>query len=102
MFADAVAALAASIFPIFYAYERDDGPILSVVGTGFFVDDNGLFVTGDHLMNCAPAGAEYYYFGNLPDELIQPPLRASFADWMGGPSFRGGLVSRNPVIFTLA
>jgi S1-C subfamily serine protease len=74
MFADAVATLAASIFPIFYAYEHADGPIVSVSGTGFFVDDNGLFVTGDHIMNCAPAGAEYYYFGNLPDELIQPPL----------------------------
>ena len=75
MFADAIAALAASIFPIFYAYENADGPIISVSGTGFFVDDNGLFVTGDHIMNCAPAGAEYYYFGNLPDELIQPPLK---------------------------
>jgi S1-C subfamily serine protease len=74
MFADAVAKLTASIFPIFYAYEHADGPVISVSGTAFFVDDNGLFVTGDHIMNCAPAGAEYYYFGNLPDELIQPPL----------------------------
>src|SRR3954451_15907749 len=74
MFADAVATLAASIFPIFYAYEHADGPIVSVSGTGFFVDDSGLFITGDHSMNCAPAGAEYYYCGNLPDELIQPPL----------------------------
>src|SRR3954463_11486910 len=74
MFADAVAKLAASIFPIFYAYEHADGPVISVSGTGFFVDDNGLFVTGDHSMNCAPPGAEYYYFGTLPDELIQPPL----------------------------
>ena len=74
MFADAVATLAASIFPVFYAYEDADGPVISVSGTGFFVDDDGLFVTGDHIMNCAPAGAEYYYFGNLPDELVQPPL----------------------------
>jgi S1-C subfamily serine protease len=74
MFADAVATLSASIFPIFYAYEHADGPVISVSGTGFFVDDNGLFVTGDHSMNCAPPGAEYYYFGNLPDELTQPPL----------------------------
>jgi len=74
MFADAVATLAASIFPIFYAYENADGPIISVSGTGFFVDDDGLFVTVDHSMNCAPAGARYFYYGNLPDELIQPPL----------------------------
>jgi serine protease Do len=74
MFADAVAKLSASVFPIFYAYEHADGPIVSVSGTGFFVDDDGLFVTADHIMNCAPAYAGYYYFGNLPDELIQPPL----------------------------
>lgn len=74
MFADAVARLAASIFPVFYAYEKSDEVVMSVSGTGFFVDDTGLFVTGDHIMNCAPAGAEYYYFGNLPDEMLQPPL----------------------------
>ena len=74
MFADAVARLASSIFPILYVAEREDGPIIAVSGTGFFVDDSGLFVTVDHIMNCAPADAEYYYFGNLPDELIQPPL----------------------------
>jgi len=74
MFADAVAKIAASIFPVFYAYENADGPVVSVSGTGFFVGDDGLFVTGDHIMNCAPDGAGYYYFGNLPDELIQPPL----------------------------
>jgi S1-C subfamily serine protease len=74
MFADAVARLAASIFPVFYAYEHAEGPVIGVSGTGFFVDDDGLFVTADHIMNCAPADAAYYYFGNLPDELIQPPL----------------------------
>ena len=74
MFADAVATLAASIFPIFYAYDKGDGPVIGVSGTGFFVADDGLFVTGDHIMNCAPARADYLYFGNLPDELVQPPL----------------------------
>src|SRR5215212_7644361 len=74
MFADAVAKLAASIFPILYAYERADGPVIGVSGTGFFVDDSGLFVTVDHSMNCAPADSGYYYYGNLPDELIQPAL----------------------------
>jgi S1-C subfamily serine protease len=74
MFADAVAKLAVSIFPIFYAYEREDGPIIAVSGTGFFVDDSGLFVTVDHSMNCAPAGSTYYYYGNLPDQLSRPAL----------------------------
>jgi S1-C subfamily serine protease len=74
MFADAVETVAASIFPVFYAYENAGGPIVQVSGTGFFVDDDGLFVAADHIMNCAPAGADYLYFGNLPDELLQPPL----------------------------
>jgi len=74
MFADAVAKLTASIFPIFFAYEREDGPIIGVSGTGFFVDDSGLFVTVDHIMNCAPAGSTYYYYGKLPDQLIQPAV----------------------------
>src|SRR5215218_2345594 len=74
MFADAAAKLAASIFPIFFAYEHDDGPIISVSGTGFFVDHSGLFVTVDHSMNCAPAGSTYYYYGNLPDQLTQPAV----------------------------
>jgi S1-C subfamily serine protease len=95
MFADAVATLAASIFPIFYAYENADGPIISVSGTGFFVDDNGLFVTGDHIMNCAPAGAEYYYFGNLPDELIQPPLEIERVASDPGRDLYLGRVRRN-------
>jgi S1-C subfamily serine protease len=74
MFADAVAKLSASIFPIFFAFEQDGSPALSVSGTGFFVDDSGLFVTADHIMNCAPAGSTYYYYGNLPDQLSQPAV----------------------------
>jgi S1-C subfamily serine protease len=95
MFGDAVARLAASIFPVFYAYEKADGPVISVSGTAFFVDDDGLFVTGDHIMNCAPAGAEYYYFGNLPDELIQPPLEIERVASDPGRDLFLGRVRRN-------
>jgi S1-C subfamily serine protease len=73
MFADAVAKVAASIFPIFYTSEHDDRPILGVSGTGFFVDDSGFFVTVDHIMNSSPAGSTYYY-GNLPDQLSRPAV----------------------------
>jgi S1-C subfamily serine protease len=74
MFADAVAKLAGSIFPIFYTSERDRRPIIGVSGTGFFVDESGLFVTVDHIMTCAPAGSTYWYYGSLPDQLTQPPV----------------------------
>lgn len=95
MFADAVATLAASIFPVFYAYENDDGPVVSVSGTGFFVDDDGLFVTSDHIMNCAPPGAGYYYLGNLPDELLQPPLEIERVASDPGRDLFLGRVGRN-------
>ena len=95
MFADAVAKLAPSIFPIFYAYENADGPIIGVSGTGFFVDDSGLFVTVDHIMNCAPAGSGYYYYGNLPDELIQPPVEIEQVASDPGRDLYLGRVGRN-------
>ena len=74
MFANAISKLSASIFPIFFAYEQDDDVTMGVSGTGFFVDDSGLFVTVDHIMNCAPAGSTYYYYGNVPDQLSQPAV----------------------------
>ena len=55
MFADAVAKLTASIFPIFYTYGEGQDVAIEVCGTGFFVDDRGHFLTADHIMNCAPA-----------------------------------------------
>jgi S1-C subfamily serine protease len=94
MFADAVATLTASIFPIFYAYEREDGPIMGVSGTGFCVDDSGLFVTVDHSMNCAPAGATYYYYGNLPDQLIRPAVEIEWVASEPGRDLYLGRVGR--------
>src|SRR5919199_1383595 len=95
MFADAVAKLTASIFPVFYAYEREDGPIMAVSGTGFCVDDSGLFVTVDHSMTCAPAGATYYYYGNLPDQLIQPAVEIERVASDPGRDLFLGRVGRN-------
>lgn len=74
MFADAVAKLTESIFPVFFAYGEGDDVTMSVSGTGFFVDDSGLFVTVDHIMTCAPPGSTYYYYGKVPDQLSQPPV----------------------------
>ena len=95
MFADAVAKLTASIFPIFYAYEHEDGPIMAVSGTGFCVDDSGLVVTVDHSMTCAPAGATYYYYGNLPDQLIQPAVEIERVASDPGRDLFLGRVGRN-------
>jgi S1-C subfamily serine protease len=94
MFADAVAKLTASIFPIFYAYEHEDGPIISISGTGFCVDDSGLFVTVDHSLNCAPAGSTYYYYGNLPDQLIRPAVEIEWVASDPGHDLYLGRVGR--------
>jgi S1-C subfamily serine protease len=95
MFADAVAKVLASIFPIFFTYERDGRRTLSVSGTGFFVDDSGLFVTADHIMNCAPAASTYYYYGNLPDHLSQPALEIEMVARDPGRDLYLGRVARD-------
>lgn len=94
MFADAVAKLTASIFPIFYAYQHEDGPIISISGTGFCVDDSGLFVTVDHSINCAPAGSTYYYYGNLPDQMILPAVEIEWVASDPGRDLYLGTVGR--------
>jgi len=74
VFADAIASISESIFPIFFVQESADGPIMGVCGTGFFVDDRGLFVTADHFMTPAPDGCTHYFYGNVPDNVLQPAL----------------------------
>src|ERR671926_1361611 len=74
MFADAIAKITESIFPIFFAYEQDGGVAMGVSGTGFFVGESGLFVTVDHIMACAPPGSTYYYYGKVPDQVCHPAV----------------------------
>src|SRR5215208_5491871 len=74
MFADAIAKLTESIFPIFFTSGEGRDVAVDVCGTGFFVDDSGHFITADHIMNCAPAGSTYYYYGKVPDQLSQAPV----------------------------
>jgi S1-C subfamily serine protease len=72
MFADAVAKITDSIFPIFYSYDCDGVPVMGVSGSGFFVDESGCFLTVDHIMSCAPPASTYYYYGQVPDSLSEP------------------------------
>jgi S1-C subfamily serine protease len=70
MYADAVARIARSIFPIYYVDPEHD--LAGVCGTGFFIDDGGLFLTSEHVMASPPAGAAAYYYGRTPDEVCEP------------------------------
>jgi S1-C subfamily serine protease len=74
MYADAVARITESIFPIFFT--PPDGSVISmaVSGTGFFIDDSGLFMTAHHVMHIGPVGSGYYYYGKVPDEVCQPAV----------------------------
>jgi S1-C subfamily serine protease len=70
MYADAVAKLAASIFPIYYVDPAHE--LAGVCGTGFFIDDGGRFLTSEHVMASPPPGATAYYYGRTPDEVCEP------------------------------
>jgi S1-C subfamily serine protease len=70
MYADAVARLAESIFPIFYV--DLESALVGVCGTGFFIDDGGVFLTSEHVMASRPSGSTLYYYGKTPDEVCEP------------------------------
>ena len=72
MYADAVAKISESIFPIFYIQRQGD--LVGVCGTGFFVDKSGLFLTADHIMAAVPPGSTTYYYGRAPDEICEPAV----------------------------
>jgi S1-C subfamily serine protease len=72
MYADAVAKISESIFPIFYIQHEDN--LVGVCGTGFFVGHGGLFVTSDHVMASPPHGSTVYFYGKTPDEVCEPAV----------------------------
>jgi S1-C subfamily serine protease len=72
MYADAVARISESIFPIFYVHQEDD--LVGVCGTGVFVGHGGLFLTSDHVMASPPQGSTVYFYGRTPDEVCVPAV----------------------------
>ncbi len=72
MYADAVAKITQSIFPIFFIGSQGEPHDVGVRGTGFFLDETGLFLTADHVIAGAPAGSTLYYYGRVPDEVCNP------------------------------
>jgi S1-C subfamily serine protease len=74
MYADAVAKITQSVFPIFFIHTDGELPEVGVRGTGFFLDESGLFLTAEHVIAGAPAGSTLYYYGRIPDEVCEPAL----------------------------
>jgi hypothetical protein len=78
MYADAVARIAESIFPLFFIQPDGDGYSVGVRGTGFFLDDTGVFVTAHHVVAGAPTGSTMYYYGKVPDEVCEPAVEIEY------------------------
>ena len=62
MFSKAIQKVKLSIFPIFNTSNTRTG----VLGTGFFIDNQGHFLTAAHVINALPKGASLGYLGNIP------------------------------------
>src|SRR5260370_29401064 len=72
VFVVSVAVLQRSMFPIFaFKQAPNNQTNVGVVGTAFFVNADGYFVTTAHVM--ADPAATYQYLGRLPDDLALPP-----------------------------
>lgn len=74
MYADAVAKITESIFPIFAIRSEDDRTEVAVRGTGFFLDDTGHFLTAEHVIAGATEGSTLYYYGRIPDDVCDPAV----------------------------
>jgi len=72
MFVRAINKVKTSIFPIFFKSQQGSRNTIGVLGTGFFINNKGLFMTADHVITSAPANAKILYAGNVPHQIIQP------------------------------
>lgn len=78
MYADAIARISESIFPLFFIQSEGDAYSVGVRGTGFFIDDSGVFVTAHHVVAGAPSGSTMYYYGKVPDEVCEPAVEIEY------------------------
>ena len=73
MFAKAIEELEQSVFPIIAKINLVNNlQVIAVVGTGFFLDNEGLFTTANHVINDNPPRTEFLYIGCLPKHIVQP------------------------------
>lgn len=73
MYQAAIERIKKSIFPIFFVSAQGQNTQLGVSGTGFFIDEQGHFLTALHVITETPVNATFQYRGNIPDHIINPP-----------------------------
>jgi S1-C subfamily serine protease len=74
MMVKAVQQLKGAMFPIFRYVTTGNQVGLGVSGTGYFINDQGMFVTTAHVFDDATAHTQFAYHGLLPDKLQNPWL----------------------------
>lgn len=73
MFRSSIAKITPSIFPIFGISNQGPHAGIAVLGTGFFIDTNGHFMTALHVIQGIPKNFNAAYLGLLPGKLEVPP-----------------------------
>jgi S1-C subfamily serine protease len=75
MMTKAVREINKGMFPIFSRVVKGHQVTLSSIGSGFFINKDGVFVTTAHLFDSVTPQIEYLYCGLLPDNLQNPPMQ---------------------------
>lgn len=73
MYQNAIEKIKKSLFPIFYSVTNGASTQIGVSGTGFFIDDQGHFLTALHVITEMPPNSMSHYRGNIPDHIMNPP-----------------------------
>jgi len=75
MFVKSIKIVSSALFPIFRVDQITLNEIrVSVGGTGFFINSEGYFVSVAHIFHNTTLQTKYYYWGKLPEEVINPKI----------------------------
>jgi len=73
MFVKSIKLASKAMFPIFRIEKLQQNQAkIGVVGAGFFVNSNGVFVTVAHIFDSKGKNISFKYWGSLPEKIINP------------------------------
>lgn len=72
MYQQSIGQIKNSIFPVFFQTIQGPTIQIGVSGTGFFIDNEGHFITAHHVTTEVPPDSTLLYLGNVPDNVIAP------------------------------